>query len=152
MELNKDEVYPAEIFQLNYCGVLVFFMVVDTTYDSVCLVELKTKKIKINNKTCVTLCKNINVADNTLIIPKEMNRITRSKYWVKPILLPFENEISLPIIIEQDSNLYKEAVKNGTSYPVIGTSYAKRLKEYINIAWECAGKDEEDEFFVELSC
>lgn len=136
-ELNDLGVFLGDIFLLNYCGINVFFRVCKTYKNSVCLYEIKTKEINCEGKKCIALSKKLVANKEPFIIDKKYNTQTKSNYEVYPIPTPYEDGgVVIPIEITPSCPLFLEALKNENEYPMIGTAYAYKIKDYIGCCWE----------------
>ena len=122
-ELNDNGIFLLDVFVLNYYGILVFFQVCKTTEKTVFLVELGTKRYKDG----ITLTKRFKAAKKPYIILNN-NTHTRSTYEVVPY------KMTVPIMIDLDMPIYKEALKR-TELPIVGTFYAEKIVDYANKYW-----------------
>lgn len=131
-DLNVYGVFIGDVFQLHYYGINVFFLVCQTEVEKVYIAELKTKTIKIDGEKVDMLTKRMRYADKPYIV-KENNNMTYTRYAVTPVEI--NNNVYLPIEIDFDSDLYKEAIKLN-DYVIWGTAYAYKVEDYYNVGFE----------------
>lgn len=131
-KINIHGIIIGDIFQINYYGINVFFMVAKTETEKVYIVELGTKSVKINGEEHDVALGRLKYAKNPYIV-KENNNITNTRYAVCPI--EEKGDVYLPIDIPYESKLYKDA-KKVNDYIMWGTVYAYKVEQFYGIGFE----------------
>ena len=133
LKLNKDGVFTQDIYLLSYCGLKIIFEVCKTYENSVCIIELATRKYKDG----ISLTKWIRPTPHPLVVTGP-NTFEKSTFEVKTN--PNKN---LSIIITRVSKIFWEAAKY-VDCPLVGTFQAVPFPDFRNTYWKKPKKIKKD--------
>lgn len=128
---NKHGIIFGDIFYFYYQGINVFFYVVKTTSEQVCIYELAKKKIKIKGKTVNILCPGLKPTKAPNVVT-ERNSWRKTTFWVT---VKDKDHILIPIT--KDMPIYKKVL-----FPMIGHFEAVKVPDeekengVLNYYWE----------------
>ena len=125
-----------DIYLLNYCDILVFFQICDVKAETVKVVELATYPYE----NGVMLYRDLRVSKKPYFVKRNVR--SKSDY---EITLEEGMEESLPIWIDCDSTIYKEAVANRTYLPATGVFYAEKISKALDTYFVAAELEEQIE-------